>query len=273
MTPMRSTAWDGIVTVVHLSASKLVRVALQTSEPVTERLVRPGLTLGFATADPAGPPVVVQAALPVPEDVLFLLGGVLRETLRGVLAGEPRVRWAQLSLEEVGDLAAAWAPYRGDVLCDDADRSTGPLEVGRWARTWWTRVTAAAPVAAHVRGPGERPEPRGEWWLPPGFAATAGVHPHVTWERRHCSGRSVLTVRAAPEDGDCRLDVAADDGGVAWTPLVTDGSGLAVADLDGDRGPDETVRFRVRVPEIRSHEVPQGITGCVPGLPDRWRQR
>ncbi|MGR6968180.1 hypothetical protein ACU639_00915 [Streptomyces cynarae] len=275
MTAMRSTAWDGVVTVVHLASSKLVRVALQTSEPVTERPVRPGLTLGFATDDPAGPPVLVQAVLPVPEDVLFLLGDALREALRSVLAGESRVSWAQLTLEEVGDLAAAWAPYRADVLCADADRTTRPVQVGRWARTWWTRVTAAPPTAELVRGPGERPEPHGEWWLPPRFAAAAGVHPHVTWERRHSPGGTVLTVRAAPENDICLLDVAADDGGVVWTPLMTDSSGLATAHLSGlsgDFSPDETVRFRARDPQDGPREGTQGTTGPVDVSLERRRQ-
>jgi hypothetical protein len=266
---MRSTAWDGVATVVHLPSSSLVRVALQTSEPVTERRVRPGLTLGFATDDPAGPPVVVQAALPVPEDVLLLLGEVLREALRATLAGGNRVSWAQLSLEEVGDLAAAWAPYRADVLCADADRTARPAQVGTWARMWWTRVTAAPPGAALVRGPGDRPQSRGEWWLPPRFAAAAGVHPHLTWERRPCANGTVLTVRAAPEDETCRLDAAVEDGGIAWTPLITDGSGLATADLSGDLDPDETVRFRARDPQDLPREGTQGTASPVDASPER----
>ncbi|MGW5852639.1 hypothetical protein ACWFQ8_32760 [Streptomyces sp. NPDC055254] len=237
------------MTVVHLPEEKLLHVGLQTTEPVQERTVRPGLTLAFAEDDPTGPPVRVRAVLPVPADVLQLLGGRCGEAVRRVFAGPERVAWVHLDLAEVESMALAWSPYRGAVLAPDSE---GWLpQVGRWAEALWTLVRAPRPAVRS--GLGAREE-RGEWWLPAELAAEGGVHPRLVWELRQGTDGLLTTVRASSVAATCRLEAAPDNGDVAWTPFTADagagegeGEREVCAELTSSGVPaTAAVRFRVR---------------------------
>ncbi|WP_328834753.1 hypothetical protein [Streptomyces europaeiscabiei] len=246
------TAWDGVMTVVHLSEENILHVGLQTSERVRERTVRPGLTLAFAEDDTGGPPVRVRACLPVPSDVLQLLGDRCTEAVRRVLSGPERVAWVQLDLENVQELAQAWTPYRTSVLAPDP--GVWLPRVGRLAQTLWTLVQTPRPVVRS--GPAHRGT-TGEWWLPEELAAQGGVHPRVIWDVQQASADPTATVRAACMTDSCRLEIAMDDGAAGWIAFAADDDGEVLARLPArDVLAGKAVRFRVRAAAGQCH--PEG---------------
>jgi hypothetical protein len=267
---MAVTTWDGHLRIDHLADTATVALTLLTVEPTGEAEVRPGLTAGFVTADPNGPPAFVAFALQdgrMPSDIAVLLGPRIAAAVAELVDAARPGAWMQLDLAEVNGLAEAWAPYRARVtIAVPVPVNVGVL--GTWGKDLWTgfglpdwRTAVLAmtrPAATGFRGtddPGredagaEEPDPsrpQGTLRLPGEVAAAVGVEREVTWTMTQAADGTIQVRFSARPTGRTApgvLQVSMDDGSQGWTGLGPGPADGLHATLTGPDGPWH-IRFR-----------------------------